>query len=118
MLLDIKGEPSSHVPILGLDDVMDFGKYKGIKLREVVEKDWQYIEWAVSNSHKFNVNMDSLQEYHKSCVVCLKPSDEITFGKYKGQVVAQVYKSDPQYLRWLENNNNSFRVDWPTLEKT
>ena len=40
------------------------------------------------------------------------------FGKYKGQSLASVFANDYQYLRWLEENNDSFRVDWPTFQNT
>jgi hypothetical protein len=36
----------------------------------------------------------------------------MTFGKYKGRSLSEVFKEDYQYLRWLEDNNSSFRVDW------
>ena len=38
------------------------------------------------------------------------------FGKYKGQSLASVYATDAQYLRWLESNNDSFRIDWDSFQ--
>jgi uncharacterized protein (DUF3820 family) len=34
------------------------------------------------------------------------------FGKYKGRTLQEVFEEDQQYLRWLEENNSSFRIDW------
>ena len=55
-------------------------------------------------------------KYHESCIVSLKPTDVIQFGKYKGQSLASVYATDAQYLQWLESNNDSFRVDWDSFQ--
>jgi len=89
MLLDIQGEPSTDNPkVLGLDDVIDFGKYKGVTIREVIKKDWQYIEWAVLQSQRLYVDVEAVISYHESCIVSLKPSDVMQFGKYKGQSLA------------------------------
>ena len=116
-LLDIQGEPCSDNPkVLGLDDTIDFGKYKGVTLREVIEKDWQYIEWAVLQSQRLYVDVEAVVKYHESCIVSLKPTDVIQFGKYKGQSLASVYATDAQYLQWLESNNDSFRVDWDSFQ--
>ena len=118
MLLDIQGEPSTDNPkVLGLDDIIDFGKYKGVTIREVIEKDWQYIEWAVLQSQRLYVDVEAVVSYHESCIVSLKPSDVMPYGKYKGQSLASVYATDAQYLRWLESNNHSFRIDWDSFQK-
>ena len=116
-ILDIQGEPSTDNPkVLGLDDVIDFGKYKGVTIREVIEKDWHYIEWAVLQSQRLYVDVEAVVNYHESCIVSLKPSDIMQFGKYKGQSLASVYATDAQYLRWLESNNDSFRIDWDSFQ--
>lgn len=38
------------------------------------------------------------------------------YGKYKGQTLASVHEADIQYLRWMEANNDSFRVDWESFK--
>lgn len=101
---------------MGLDDVIDFGKYKGVTIREVIEKDWLYIEWAVLQSQRLYVDVEAVISYHESCIVSLKPSDVMQFGNYKGQSLASVYATDAQYLRWLESNNDSFRIDWDSFQ--
>jgi uncharacterized protein (DUF3820 family) len=112
-LLSIVGEPTSEpVKVLGLDDVLDFGKYKGKKLCEIIINDWQYIKWAVLGSQRLFVDIEEIVAYHEANMPKLTPSDKMTFGKYKGRSILEVYKEDQQYLRWLEENNSSFRVDW------
>lgn len=113
-LLDIQGEPIPEVKtkLLGLDDIIDFGKYKGVTLREVVEKDWRYLKWAVFESQRLYVDTDAVANYHNSCIQKLKPDDLMLFGKYKGQTLASVYANDAQYLKWLEENNDSISIDW------
>ena len=119
-LLDIQGESTTEEPpkLLGLDDSLDFGKYKGVCLREVVEKDWRYIEWAITKSERFYLDIDAMVEYHKSCIKKLKPEDLMLFGKYKGHSLASIYATDSQYLKWLEENDDSFRVDWSSFSTT
>lgn len=34
---------------LGIDDVMPFGKYKGIEIEEIFEDDPEYMVWATQN---------------------------------------------------------------------
>lgn len=117
-LLDIQGEPTYDNPkVLGLDDIIDFGKYKGTSLREAIEKDWQYIKWAVLQSQRMYVDVEAVVTYHESILVKHKASDTMPFGKYKGQTLMSVYNDDYQYLMWLENNNDSFRIDWDSFHK-
>lgn len=112
-LLTIQGEPTAEpIKILGLDDTIDFGKYKGRKLGEIVINDWQYIKWAVLGSQRLFVDVEEIIAHHEANTPKLTPSDKMMFGKYKGRTLQEVFEEDQQYLRWLEDNNNSFRIDW------
>lgn len=112
-LLEILGEPTSEpVKVLGLEDLIDFGKYKGHKLKEIVKSDWQYIKWAILGSQRLFADVKAIVDYHEDNMPKLKPTDVMTFGKYKGHSLSEVFMKDHQYLRWLEGNNSSFRVDW------
>jgi len=112
-LLEIKGEPSVEpIKVLGLDDPIDFGKYSGRKLREIIIEDWQYVKWAVIGSQRLFADVDEIIAYHEANTPKLTPTDKMTFGKYKGRTLMEVFRDDHQYLRWLEDNNSSFRVDW------
>lgn len=44
-----------------LDDVMDFGKYKGKSVEDVLEEDPSYLLWLLENSERFEVD-DALQD--------------------------------------------------------
>ena len=57
-------------------------------------------------------DVKAIVDYHEENMPKLKPTDVMTFGKYKGHSLSEVFKEDHQYLRWLEDNNSSFRVDW------
>ena len=70
---------------------------------------------ALAEAQK-NPDVEAVVNYHESCIVSLKPSDVVRFGKYKGQSLASVYAIDEHYLRWLESNNDSFRIDWDSFQ--
>ena len=92
--------------------MLNFGKYKGRKLGDIVISDWQYIKWAVLGSQRLFVDVEEIIAYHEANTPKLTPSDKMMFGKYKGRTLQEVFEEDQQYLRWLEENNNSFRIDW------
>ena len=113
ILIDIQGEPTDNsMQLLGIDDIITFGKYKGNTIKEVISKDWQYIKWAVLDSQRLLANIDEIREYHNSIKKELQPEDIITFGKYKGQTLKDIYEKDVQYLKWLSDNNPDFCIDW------
>ena len=118
VLLEIKGQPTADdVKLLGLDDEIGFGKYKGKTIREVIDTDWQYIKWAVFDSKRLLADIDKIVEYHESIAKPLGPNDLMPFGKYKGRTILEVFTEDPQYLTWLQSNNREFRIDWDKLKK-
>lgn len=119
VLLEIKGEPTADdVKLLGVDDQITFGKYKGKTIREVIDEDWQYIRWAVIDSQRLLADVDKIVEYHESKVKPIEPNDIITFGKYKGRTLLEIFTEDPQYLRWLQTNNPDFKVNWDKLNES
>ncbi len=112
-LLNIIGEPTVEpIKVLGLNDTIDFGKYQGQILKDIIITDWQYIKWAVLGSQRLFADVEEIVAYHEANTPKLQPSDKMTFGKYKGKTLLEVFNEDHQYLRWLEDNNSSFRVDW------
>lgn len=40
-----------------------------------------------------------------------KLTDQLTFGKHRGQTLEQVIKSDPQYIRWCLRSIEWFEMD-------
>ena len=97
---------------LSLDDKIGFGKYKDMTLKEVIIKDWQYVKWAIIDSQHLYTDVDKVLEYHMENRPTLGPNDIMSFGKYKGKSIEEVYKTDRQYLIWLSQNNDSFNLDW------
>lgn len=116
VLMEIGGEPTVEpVKVLGPDDMLDFGKYKGKKFGDVIIEDWQYVKWAVNCSENLFVDTEEIVAYHEENMRKLSPTDKMTFGKYSGRTIREIFDEDIQYLQWLENNNSSFRVDWKQL---
>jgi len=116
-LIDIIGEPTVEaVKLLSLDDRIGFGKYKEKTLREVIDADWQYVKWAALESQRLHVNVEEIIEYHNSILVKKQPSDIMPFGKYKGKTLQEIADEDMQYLRWLEERDESFVIDWEKLK--
>lgn len=93
---------------------MGFGKYKDLTLRNVIIKDWNYIEWAYSAGH-LCIDADKVMAYHMENRPTLGAEDVISFGKYKGKTIGEIFKMDVQYLMWLSKNNDSFNFDWEKL---
>ena len=51
----------------------------------------------------------------KKPITVLEPDDTISFGKYKGRKVIEVYLENSQYLEWAEANVKDFLVNWQAL---
>ena len=82
-----------------------------------MEVDWQYVKWAIVDSQRLLADVDSIIEYHRTKIKILQPKDTLSFGKYKGRTVMDVYSEDSQYLRWLADQNPDFKIDWDKLSK-
>lgn len=41
----------------------------------------------------------------------------LTFGKYKGESIADILETNPQYLVWLHFNSEFFELDASLLEE-
>lgn len=116
-LIDIVGDKTARsVNVLGLDDSLDFGKYKGMSLKDVILKDWQYIKWAIWDSAHLYTNADKVFEYYMEHRPTLGPNDILNFGKYKGKTIRDIYTTDAQYLMWLSQNNDSLNIDWESIK--
>lgn len=40
---------------------------------------------------------------------------KIEFGKYKGQTIGDIYRTDPQYIYWLMEQDHYFKIDFYSL---
>lgn len=117
-LIDIIGEKTTDaVKVISLEDKIGFGKYKDLKLKEVIVKDWPYVKWAILDSIHLYTNIDKVIEYHMENRPSLGPTDIISFGKYKGKTLGEIYDIDKEYLIWLSHNSDSFNIDWSKLEQ-
>ena len=46
-----------------------------------------------------------------------KANDILAFGKYKGKSFGEIYKTDNQYLHWLETTDRFFKIDFDELKQ-
>lgn len=44
-----------------------------------------------------------------------QPDYTLSFGKYKGKTLADIYKEDPKYVFWLAESDRYFRIDFTAL---
>ena len=117
VLLDILGEPTADTTkIYGLDDTLEFGKYKGKVLRDVIHSDFGWVKWAIQESDHFFCRIDDVIAEHEASRKILLPEDILTFGKYKGQSILQIFESDPDYLRWADQNMDDVIIDFEKLK--
>ncbi|MFT5619225.1 MAG: hypothetical protein ACI85I_002467 [Arenicella sp.] len=47
----------------------------------------------------------------------LTPNDKFNFGKYRGQLLSDVYKYFPNYIEWAILNVSSFCIDVEDFER-
>ena len=46
--------------------VFTFGKYKGRKISDIIEEDWEYIKWCKRNVKDFKLNSEATKAYTNS----------------------------------------------------
>lgn len=123
VLLDILDDPTAEpAKLIGINDVLEMGKYKGETLAEVVHTDWQWVQWATQNIAYYFAFFDmdalvkerskDLESYH---IENQHPDDTLTFGKYKGKTIRYVAENDMDYLKWATLNISGFAVDFKEL---
>lgn len=57
----------------------------------------------------------TVEAQEKNPTTVLEPDDILTFGKYKGRKVIDVYLENYQYLQWAEANVRNFLVNWQAV---
>ena len=123
VLLDILDDPKAEpAKLIGINDVLEMGKYKGRTLAEVVHTDWQWIQWATQHIAYYFAffDMDALmKERSKNLeslhIEGLHPDDILTFGKHKGKTIRYVAENDMDYLKWATLNIGGFVVNFKEL---
>lgn len=118
VLLDILGEPTDKpTKIYGLEDKLEFGKHKGKTLKDIIHSDWNWINWAINCSDHFFCDIEDVEKERSIDIKILKPNDRLSFGKYKGKTIQEIFDIDTNYLSWLNNNSNDFIIDLSELIK-
>lgn len=56
-------ERKKDIKVLHPDDVLPFGKYKGLSLKSIAEKDYRYLRWLAMKTEDFTINFDELKEF-------------------------------------------------------
>lgn len=116
VLLDIMGEATTEpTKVYGINDVLEFGKYKGKTLCEVVHSDWRWVKWACMHSDHFFFDVEAVIEERKKDIKILHPEDTLTFGKYKGKTIRDIATEDIDYLRWVNNDSEDFIISFDEL---
>jgi hypothetical protein len=64
---------------------------------------------VASLSEVFTQDVEDMQEFlQQEKLETMTPTDaantKVTFGKYKGKMLREIYKEDKQYINWLANN--------------
>ena len=118
VLLDILGEQTDKpTKIYALDDTLEFGKHKGKTLREVIKGDWSWVEWAIDQSEHFFCDIDDVMKEREATIKVLSADDVLTFGKYKGKTLREIYSENPNYLIWVSQNTNDFVIDFRSFNE-
>ncbi|AFD55227.1 exodeoxyribonuclease X C-terminal domain-containing protein [Riemerella anatipestifer] len=89
--------------------IFNFGKYKGKKVKDVWLEDKEYCIWLINSSRYEGWRSSALHIYNE--LERLNNGNDIlffSFGKYKGESVNDILKSDRQYCEWLLNQSWAF----------
>lgn len=54
-------ERKNDIKVLNLDDIINFGKYKGETIKQIAGKDMRYLMWLAENSEDFIVSLEGLE---------------------------------------------------------
>lgn len=78
-----------------MSNVINFGKHKGVSLREIARIDPQYITYLLTMTEYIKpAQRDFIL---KELILDLK----LGFGKYENETFGELLLSDPKYLEWM-----------------
>jgi len=61
VLIDVPGHSLDEIfPIHKADDILLFGKYKGLTFRDTYVKDAQYVHWLMSTDPNFKIDIEGI----------------------------------------------------------
>ena len=117
---------------LKADDVMPWGKYKGITLRAVYKKDLSFFKalcsrkesYGISDTTKRIIERDLPTEEHsklsysksKGKKMELKLGDKLTSGPFAGMTLGEIFIQNETYYRYLCQGSNYY-ISKDTFEK-
>lgn len=58
----VRKAPERRFPVVGLDDELAFGRHRGRMLRDVIERDPGWVEWAVECIGTFEISDEAAAE--------------------------------------------------------
>lgn len=56
------------------------------------------------------MKLENVTNKHEKSNRVIYMDDELPFGKYKGRVLSEIWKEDPSYVTWLENNITYYEI--------
>ena len=86
--------------------VLQFGKYRGSLLSEVVKEDPDYCQWILSASEEAEASRGFLQvadwiKTNAPDVANVAAQPVLKFGKYRGSLLSEIVQTDVDYCRWI-----------------
>tara|TARA_R100000750_G_scaffold57435_1_gene44450 strand:- start:574 stop:1215 length:642 start_codon:yes stop_codon:yes gene_type:complete len=78
--------------------ILQFGKYKGISYRSVLDRDPSYCAWALERT---DGGFADFCENSRSTIMSKLNSEKVPFGKYRGMTYERVFRVDESYCRWI-----------------
>ena len=93
--------------------VIKFGKHKGKDMANLVKLDPKYCHWLIhqpnfkkNNNELYNFFIENEIEFDedydkKKQEIANYKSEYITFGKYKGTKITDVFEQDPNYCKYI-----------------
>jgi uncharacterized protein (DUF3820 family) len=103
---------------LSLEDILTFGKYKGETLNDIIKTQPQYVSWLLSNAEWFTINGEATALLKKT-PQGYKPlglHGIVRFGKYKGMLLEDVIKGDPNYIKFLLDNWKDLKLSEEAIQ--
>ena len=88
------------------EPVLKFGKYQGSLLSEVVQTDVDYCRWILSASEDGDASYSLIEaadwiRTNAPEVADMTAGPVVLFGKYRGSLLSQIVKEDPDYCQWI-----------------
>jgi len=84
--------------------IVDFGRYKGLSIHEIYDKDAQYCKWLYPQETLIG-EYPAIKAFLYSKLNGADLSYMMTWGKYRGKSIAWIKKNNYGYIEWLLKNS-------------